>query len=172
VAVRLDAAVAVRLDTDSLLASVGPGLAASGRALLAGVRELGPDGGGAAALVDDAELGELSAWVGVVNGVLTGDCDCAAQGSGGSGGPDGSGELCGHAVAVALAALDAGLDFSSASSAPARDGGADHERYADLAAQLPAGQLVELVAGQAAADPEFAALLLARAGRPGGEPAR
>jgi hypothetical protein len=150
----LDAAVAVRLDTDSLLASVGPELAASGRALLAGVGDLGPDGGGAAALVGDAGLGEVSAWVGVVNGVLTGDCDCATPGSG---------ELCGHAVAVALAALDAGLDFSSA---PARGAGADHDRYAELAATLPAGQLVDLVAGQAAADPEFAALLLARAGHP------
>ncbi|MFJ1709688.1 hypothetical protein [Kitasatospora sp. NPDC088346] len=49
-------------------------------------------------------------WVGVIDGTLTGECDCQAARRGAA--------LCPHGVAVALAAVDAGLRWAPA---PARD---------------------------------------------------
>ena len=150
--------MAVRLDLDQLLASVGAELAEGGAECLARgwVHDLGSEEGGVAAVVDDAEGGLLSVWVGVVNGELTGECGC----------PDADHEgLCRHAVGVALAALRQGFSFVSILSRP---GGADLEerRFADLAAELPTSVLIGLVARQAVADQDFAAELLASAGRP------
>lgn len=94
-------------------------------------------------------------WVGVVNGALSGECDCAEAVSGG---------VCSHVVAVALAALRQGLSFSSI---PARARGVDPEeqRFAEIAAGLAPRKLIGLVARQAVADRYFAALLLACADR-------
>src|SRR5262249_21380331 len=113
------------------------------------------DDGGAGAMVSDPDQGLLGVWVGVVDGGLTGECDC----------PDGvGGRLCGHAVAVALAALDEGLSFASAASR-ARGVDPEEQRFAGAAAGRPTGERVRLVARQAAEDRHFAALLLAAAGR-------
>jgi hypothetical protein len=106
-------------------------------------------------MVGDPQQGLLGVWVGVVDGGLTGECECA----------DGvGGRLCGHAVAVALAALAKGFAFASVASL-ARGVDPEEHRFAEVAAGLSNRELVRLVARQAAADQYFAALLLAAAGR-------
>lgn len=103
---RLTVLVAVRLDAEALLASVGQDLSALGKKQLreGGIRDLEAEDGGASAVLTDPDRGHLAVWVGVVNAALTGECDCAEGVSEG---------LCRHAVAVALAALEQGLTFSS-----------------------------------------------------------
>lgn len=149
--------MAVRLDLDQLLASVGPELAQWGQECLAQgrIRDLQAEDGGAAAVLDDAEFGVLRAWVGVVNGALTGECDCPDTG------PDG---LCGHAIGVAVAALRQGVTFVAISSRTGADDPGE-QRFAEIAAELAPSALIGLVARQAVADQYFAAELLASAGR-------
>ncbi len=106
-------------------------------------------------MVGDPEQGLLGVWVGVVDGELTGECDCA-DGAGG--------RLCGHAVAVALGALEEGFPFASVASR-AGDVDPEEQRFAEVAGGLANGELVRLVARQAAEDRYFAALLLAAAGQ-------
>lgn len=154
----MDVLVAVRLDREVLLASVGHDLSELGRDHVARGRvcDLEAEDGGASAAVSDPGFGFVPVWVGVVNGVLTGECDCA----------DGvPGRLCGHAVAVALAALEQGLTFSSVPSRAAEDVDPEEQRFAEIAAGLAPGTLIGLVARQAAVDRYFAALLLACAGQ-------
>jgi len=162
VRLRLDTRVAVRLDADALLAAVGQDLSDLGQEHLrqGRIRDLEAEDGGASAAIADPDRGLLEVWVGVVNGALTGECDCGE----GDYGEGASGGLCGHAVAVALAGLGEGLTFSSISSR-ARDTDPDEQRFAAIAAGLAPGQLIGLVARQAAADRYFAALLLACADR-------
>lgn len=119
------------------------------------IRDLEAEDGGAGALIADPDRGLVEVWVGVINGALTGECDCAEEVSGG---------LCGHAVAVALAALREGLIFSSIPSR-ARGGDPEEQRFAEIAAGLAPRKLIGLVARQAVADQYFAALLLACADR-------
>jgi uncharacterized Zn finger protein len=159
----LDVRVAVRLDAETLLASVGPDLSESGRKCLASgrIRDLEVEDGGASAVLADPDEGPLAVWVGVVDGVLTGECDCV------DGVPE---QLCGHAVAVVLKALELEFTFSSVSSR-ARGVDPDERRFAEIAAELAPHVLIDLVARQAAADQHFAALLLACADRsPAREP--
>lgn len=154
---RLDVWVAVRLDAEMLLASVWQGLSELGREYVARgqVRDLEGENGGASAVIADPDRGLLGVWVGVVNGVLTGECDCV----------DGvPGRLCGHAVAVALAALEEEFAFSSISSR-VRDVDPEEQRFAEIAAGLTPRALIGLVVRQAVADQRFAASLLACAGR-------
>ncbi|MGQ0775093.1 MAG: hypothetical protein ACT4NY_11860 [Pseudonocardiales bacterium] len=154
--------MAVRLDADALVASVGQDLSELAREHLrqGRIRDLEAEDGGASAVIADPDRGLLEVWVGVVNGALTGECDCGECdcGEGVSGG------LCGHAVAVALAALGAGLTFSSISSR-ARGSDPEEQRFATIAAGLAPRKLIGLVARQAAADRYFAALLLVCADR-------
>nr|WP_157529038.1 hypothetical protein [Kibdelosporangium sp. MJ126-NF4]CEL21456.1 hypothetical protein [Kibdelosporangium sp. MJ126-NF4]CTQ95977.1 hypothetical protein [Kibdelosporangium sp. MJ126-NF4] len=143
--------MAVRLDADTVSSLVGPDLARIGREHLdqGRVFELGEDDGGVAATVLDSGRKEYEVWVGVVNGELTGECDCA----------DAETSLCGHAVAVMLAALEDGIPFSSVTE----QDDDDEDRFAELAASLSFDQLVDLVARQAVADPDFADDLIAMA---------
>lgn len=152
--------MAVRLDSSALLDSVGARLSAQGREHLAHgrVRDVVARDGGAAAVVDDPDLGPVEVWVGVVSGVLTGECDCNAAEL------DDAAELCGHSVATTLAALELGLAFSSTTSS-AQDIGGDQQRFAQIAAELAPDKLIGLVARQATVDRYFAALLLACAGQ-------
>jgi len=99
----------------------------------------------------DSARKEFDVWVGVVNGALTGECDCEEV----DGGP-----LCGHAVAVTLAALEDGIPFSSVTEQDEDD---DEDRFAEIATTLSFDQLVDLVARQAVADPDFADDLMAMA---------
>ncbi len=154
---RLDGRVAVRLDIEMLFASVGQGLSELGREYFARgqVRDLEGENGGASAVIADPDRGLLGVWVGVVDGVLTGECDCV----------DGvPGRLCGHAVAVALAALEEEFTFSSISSR-VQDVDPEEQRFAEMAAGLTPRALIGLVARQAVADQHFAASLLACAGQ-------
>lgn len=132
--------VAVRLDAEVLLASVGQDLSRRGQEQLrrGTVSDLEAEDGGASAVLADPDRGHREVWVGVVNGALTGECDCAEGVSDG---------LCRHAIAVALAALQQGLTFSSIQSrvlhidpdhGDARDVG--HHR------KSPAGELDDLIA--------------------------
>nr|QEO73995.1 hypothetical protein [uncultured bacterium] len=148
----LDGPVAVRLDADTVSSLVGPDLARIGQEHLDAGRvfELGEDDGGVAAIVLDSARKEYDVWVGVVNGALTGECDCE---------DDTEAPLCGHAVAVTLAALEDGILFTSVTEQD--DDEDDEERFAELAATLTFDQLVDLVARQAVADPDFADELLA-----------
>jgi uncharacterized Zn finger protein len=149
----LDGSVAVRLDADTVSSLVGPDLARIGREHLdqGRVFELAQEDGGVTAVVLDSAREEFDVWVGVVNGALTGECDCDE---------DETAPLCGHAVAVTLAALEDGLPFSSQ---PEADDDDDEDRFAEAAATLSFDQLVDLVARQAVADPDFADELLALA---------
>jgi hypothetical protein len=153
----LDVVVAVRLDAEALLVSVGQVLSDLGQEYLMNgqVHDLEAEGGGVGATVGDPDLGLMGVWVGVVDGGLAGECDCAA----GVGG-----RLCGHAVAVALAALAEGFTFASVASL-ARGVDPEERRFAEVAAGMSRRELVRLVARQAAVDRYFAALLLAAAGR-------
>lgn len=154
---RLDSLVAVRLDADALLACVGEDLSELAQEQLrqGRVGDLEAEDGGASAVLADPDRGLLGVWVGVVNGALTGECDCAAAVAGG---------VCQHAVAVALAALGHGISFSSI-PARARDIDPEEQRFAEIAAGLAPRKLIGLVARQAVADRYFAALLLACADR-------
>jgi uncharacterized Zn finger protein len=80
-------------------------MAAADRLLREGsVSELEALGGGARAVVSDGGI-RFQPWVGVVDRAVTGDCDCTDQ--------PGDDDLCAHAVAVALAALDAQMTFAA-----------------------------------------------------------
>ncbi|WP_344424300.1 hypothetical protein [Amycolatopsis minnesotensis] len=149
--------MAMRLDAETLLASVGQDLSELGRECLARgrIRDLDVEDGGAGAVIDDPDGGLFEVWVGVVNGVLTGECDCVDEV------PD---DVCEHAVAVALKALESEFTFSSI-SACVQDVDPEEQRFADIAAELAPGASIGLVARHAVADRHFAALLLARAGR-------
>jgi uncharacterized Zn finger protein len=133
---------------------VGPDLARIGREHLdqGRVFELVQEDGGVAAIVLDSVRKEFDVWVGVVNGALTGECDCSED----EGAP-----LCGHAVAVTLAALEDGILFTSVTEQDSDED--DEERFAEIAATLSFDQLVDLVARQAVADPDFADDLMALA---------
>lgn len=142
----MDVSVAVKLDVESLLNAVGKDLAARGRELAP--RDVVAEGGGAAGVADDRDV-----WVGVVNGELVSECGCSAD------------ELCVHGVAVALAAIEAGVVFDSQPSHERRD--PEEQRFADAAARLDAGELVRLVARHAVHDRRLATGLLVSAGELG-----
>ncbi|GAB3874970.1 hypothetical protein GCM10029964_017860 [Kibdelosporangium lantanae] len=129
----LDVPVAVRLDADTVSSLVGPDLARIGREHLdqGRVFELAEEDGGVAATVLDTVHKELDVWVGVVNGALTGECDCTEEGP--------------HVVAVALAALAVHGD------AAGHDDDED-ERWRTLSFD-------QLRPEQAVADPDFRTLL-------------
>jgi uncharacterized Zn finger protein len=125
---------------------VGPDLARIGREHLdqGRVFELAQEDSGVAAIVLDSARKEFDVWVGVVNGALTGECDCDE---------DDTAPLCGHAVAVTLAALEDGISFTSVTEQDEDD---DEDRFAEIASTLSFDHLVDLVARQAVADPDFA----------------
>ena len=138
--------MAVELDAESLLNAVGQDLVARGRELP--VREVVADGGGATGAADGRRV-----WVGVVNGELVGECDCLA------------GELCAHGVAVALAAMEAGVVFESHPQAEKES--PENQRFAAAAARLGGRELVRLVAEHAVVDRRLATRLLVAAGELG-----
>ena len=59
-------------------------------------------------------------WVGIVDGIFTGDCDCGITGD----------ALCAHTVATSLTAFHAGATFSGAATPPkAAPVAPEHARY-------------------------------------------
>jgi hypothetical protein len=125
-----------------LVDAVGHDLARRAQEQRARLRDLDSEDGGARAVIADPDHGRLEVWVGVVDGELTGECDCPGWVPG---------RLCEHSVAVALAALDNGFTFSSI---PPRAQGVepDEKRFAEIAAGVAPGTLISLVARQAATD--------------------
>jgi len=151
--------VAVRIDVSAFRDSISAQVVASAERLLreGSVGPLESVGGGARAVVCGGGVG-FQPWVGVVDQALIGDCDC----------PDGSAagdDFCGHAVAVALSAFEAGVRFSAAGR-PHGAGPVEPERADYLRAVQCLGprQLTDLVVEQAVRDRLFATLLLGKAG--------
>ncbi|MEU8657315.1 hypothetical protein [Actinoplanes philippinensis] len=153
--------MAVIIDVPAFRESLPAAVAAAAERLLtedavAGLEEVG---GGARAVVTDGG-DRFEPWVGVIDRVFTGDCDCPAD--------PGADGLCAHAVAVALAAFDDGVKFAAA-GVPHGDEEYDDETGEDdgaaaeirrAAEGLDPRELTELVIGQALRDPGFAARLL------------
>lgn len=147
------------MDASTLESWVGKELAATGRDLVGQGRcdEVDEDGGGASGVINDPDLGPLESWVGVVDGELVADCACTEDPA------ENEDVLCHHAVAVAFAALDAGITFVSISG-PVDRADTDEEWYAEVAGRLTHADLIEFVAERASIDEEFADALVDRAG--------
>lgn len=135
---------------DALLSAVGSETALLGQELVARVGDVQGERGGVTAVVVDPGFGRADVWVAVVGGELVGECDCSVEG------------LCAHAVAVALAAPERGVVFTSIPSRSGSD--PDQERFLRVAGALGRRKLNRLVAEHAAEDRRFAAALLAAAG--------
>jgi hypothetical protein len=114
--------------------------AASPEALLAGRRlhasgavseTAGAYAGAGGFVVDDTGT-EFDVWVGVQNLRLVGECDCLDDAA-----PSASAQLCAHAVALALAAIDADISWAQAPSS-----------QADAAPDDPAAALAALTAAE------------------------
>ena len=150
--------MAVRIDVSAFRDSVPAQVMAAADRLLRedAVTELEALGGGARAVVRDGGI-RFQPWVGVVDRALTGDCDCVDQ--------PGDDDLCAHAIAVALAALDAQVTFA-AQGRPHGAGQVEPERadYIKAVRSLGPRQLTDLVVEQALRDRLFATRLLGRAG--------
>jgi uncharacterized Zn finger protein len=152
--------MAVILDVEALLAEAGSDAARLGREHVAQGRVSGLTAvdGGARATVADADGGRSNVAVTIIGQTLVDDCD--RDNTPGQG-------LCEHAVAVVMAATDAGITWAPADDGTDGPSGPDeHERMlAEAAADLTRTELVKLVVAQANADRLFATKLLQRAGR-------
>ncbi|WP_131786927.1 hypothetical protein [Protofrankia symbiont of Coriaria ruscifolia] len=152
--------MAVTVDVNALLAEVGPEAARHGRESVADgrVSGLAAVNGGVRATVTDREGNRSNVSVVIVGRTLVGDCDRDNR-------PDGT--LCEHAVAVVVAALDAGITWTvTADVAGAAVGLNKNERMvAEAAAALTRIELIGLVVEQASTDRLFAGKVLRRAGR-------
>ncbi|WP_232290097.1 hypothetical protein [Micromonospora sp. ATCC 39149] len=148
--------MAVRIDVEAFGESIPTEVGEEAARLLSAgsVGDLESVGGGVQAVVHDREAA-LQPWIGIVDGIFIGDCECGTA----------NGDLCAHAVATALTAFDAGIAFSGAATPPgAVEVEPDHARYLEAAQRLAPRQLTNLVAGYAERDRLFATLLLAEAG--------
>ncbi|MGC5331164.1 hypothetical protein [Micromonospora sp. DT62] len=148
--------MAVRIDVEAFRDSIPTAVGETAARLLTdgSVGELEPAGGGVQALVREHDA-TFQPWVGIVDGIFTGDCDCGIIGD----------DLCAHAVATALTTFHAGTIFSGAATpfgaAPVVP---EHAHYLQAVQRLSPRQLAELVAGHAVRDRLFATLLLSEAG--------
>ncbi len=158
--VRLDVTVAVAVDVEALLEAAGPRVGAAGREHVAQGRVSGltPVDGGVRAAVAERTGGRTQVSVTVAGRALVVDCDRDSEMTG---------DPCEHAVAVVLAARDAGITWTSmASLRGAEPAGQERGRLvAEAAASLTRTELVRLVVAQAAEDRLFAAKVLRRAGK-------
>lgn len=146
--------MAVRIDVQAFRDSVPPAVGGAAARLSGGVGELESVGGGVQAVVRDRDAA-FQPWVGVVDGAFTGDCDCSPAG----------GDLCPHAVAVALTAFDAGATFAGAATPPgAGPFGPDRTEFERAVRRLAPRQLTDLVVEYAVSDRLFATRLLGVAG--------
>jgi Uncharacterized conserved protein len=148
--------MAVHIDVEAFRDAIPAPVAEAAARLRSGdgVGELEPVGGGVQAVVRDGTA-NFQPWVGIVDGVFTGDCDCAAA----------EDDLCAHAVAVALTAFDADVTFSGAATPPgAASDDPERTEYLRAVRRLAPRQLANLVVEQALQDRLFATLLLGEAG--------
>ncbi len=155
--------MAVQFDIDDVRDAVESELFARAEKLLdsGGLGEFAPFGGGVTCLVPNGTGPGYEVWVGVVAKALTGECDCPAA----EADPD---ELCLHAVALTIGALDADFVWSSSATPPSQASISPKVRQlAEIAATVPARRLVMLVAEHAANDRRLETRLLTYAGRLG-----
>lgn len=146
--------MAVTIDIQAFRDSLPHTLCEAASRLREAMGDLESCNGGVQALVRDGEA-VYQPWVGIVERAITGECDCVPPGD----------DLCAHAVAVVLAALDEGVAWSGAAFPP--NAAAPASEYGDYVAavgRLAPRQLTELVVRQAARDRLFAAMLLSQAG--------
>ncbi|WP_157538053.1 hypothetical protein [Kitasatospora azatica] len=135
--------MAVSIMTDTIRAAASVGVFSGGEDLLAAgaVRGVEPGYGGVNADVADGKQ-SWQVWVGVVGGVLTGECDCrdalAAA-------------LCPHTVAAALAGVRVGLTWTSLPESHASTQALDpaERRFRALAQSVTPAELVALIARHA-----------------------
>jgi hypothetical protein len=155
----LNERVAVRIDIDAVREAVAPAVYREAEELLAAGRlgEIIAVGGGAVCAVRRETGPSYEVWVGVVAGEFTAECDCAE--------PD---ELCGHGVALTLAALRDGFPWSAAATPPsALVVDPKVRRLAEVAATLPVRRLAMLIAEHAVTDRRLETRLLTYAGQIG-----
>lgn len=148
--------MAVRIDVEAFRDSIPTAVGEAAARLLTddSVGEVEQAGGGVQAVVRDRSAA-FQPWVGIVDGVFTGDCDCGIIGD----------DLCAHAVATALTAFNAGVAFSGAATPPgAVPAEPERAEYLEAVQRLAPRQLADLVAGYAVRDRLFATLLLGEAG--------
>ncbi|MGC4805922.1 hypothetical protein [Micromonospora sp. DT233] len=149
--------MAVRIDIDALRGEAGAVACDAAEKLLAAGQPaaITSEDGGASGVFREAGQPPYEVWVGITPDGFTTECDCPADT-----------ELCAHAVALTVAAVRDGFDWSSAagsSSVPEAD-----PRVAELteiAREVPARRLAALVAEWAATDRVLESRLLAYAGR-------
>lgn len=112
-------------------------------------------GGGASCVIREAGHPPYEVWVGCTADGFTAECDCPALD-----------ELCGHAVALTMAAMESGFVWSSAATPPSVvELDPRVAELAELAHTLPARRLALLVAEWAAADRVLETRLLAYTGQ-------
>ncbi|TDC81394.1 hypothetical protein E1193_14960 [Micromonospora sp. KC606] len=149
--------MAVSIDIDALRDAAGAAAwAAADKLREAGQPEvITPAGGGASCVIRATGQPPYEVWVGITADGFTAECDCPA-----------GAELCAHAVAVTLAALEDGLDWSSAAT-PASALAIDPRvaQLVELARSIPARRLALLVAEWAASDRVLENRLRAHAGQ-------
>jgi hypothetical protein len=146
--------VALRIDIDAFRSSLPSAvLSAASRLLQSGaVSEIEPAGGGFQAVVRDDKRAYL-AWIGVADRDFIGECDCDA------------GDLCAHAVAVALTGFEQGVTWSGLATPPSAVAVTPEQaRLAEAVARLAPRQVSDLIIAHAARDRLFAATLLRAAG--------
>jgi hypothetical protein len=154
--------MAVLLDQGTVRDAVDPEVYREAEELLAAGRlgEITAVGGGAAGTVHNGPGAAYEVWVGVVSRALTGECTCSDDAD-----PD---ELCAHAVALTLGAIDQDFGWSSAATPPsAAPAEPDTHNLVEIAASLPPRRLAMLVAEHAATDRRLETRLLTAAGKLG-----
>lgn len=119
-------------------------------------KAVNPAGGGVSGVFRVAGEPSYETWVGVTAAGFTVECDCAANAD----------ELCAHAVALTVAAVEDGFDWSSAATPPsAAQVDPRVAELVDLARTVPAGRLAWLVGEWAAGDRVLESRLRGYAGR-------
>ncbi|WP_433343345.1 SWIM zinc finger family protein [Micromonospora sp. CA-111912] len=150
--------MAVRIDIDALRGEAGAVACDAADKLLAAGQPaaITSAGGGASGVIREGGQPPYEVWVGITADGFTAQCDCPARE-----------ELCAHAVALTVAAVQGRFDWSSAAatSSSALEIDPRVAELAELARGIPARRLALLVAEWAAADRVLENRLLAQAGR-------
>ncbi|WP_433529066.1 hypothetical protein ACQPYA_22440 [Micromonospora sp. CA-263727] len=151
--------MAVRIDIDALRIAAGSvACDAAERLRKAGHPEvIRSAGGGASCTIREEGQAPYEVWAGITAAGFTAECDCPA--------PE---ELCGHAVALAVAALADGFRWSSLATPPsAEEIDSRVAELAEVASTISARRLALLIAEWAVTDRVLESRLLAYAGRVG-----
>ena len=148
--------MAVRIDAQAFRDSISEAVSEDALRLRSdgSVGEVESAGGGAQAVVRDQDSA-FRPWVGIVDRDFVADCDCGRVGE----------DMCPHGVAVALAALEAGITFSAEGIPPGTVlGEPERADYFRAVQQLAPRQLTDLIVEHAVRDRLFATKLLGEAG--------